>query len=244
MRGVTRRRLLAGGGAAGAAIVLGISPRIASAAEPAVPDYLGRSSYMSLSTPRFGSNAGILTLESVTDLDPALAGSEDAFSLLFSADTPFDGGIRTFSHPDLGVFDFFIAPVEGKGKYEVVVNRSVAAPKHVPRQKQSAHLPDKKPIDKPFHSKHVKRLSARRLSGGVVCDVSLTAGTSLKSTTAWLTRAGRPVASGTTRHIHGKRVAVRMDTRHRPRGGHYDLTVATTDRHGHTEYSRMRIVLQ
>ncbi len=151
-RGVTRRRLLAGGGVAGAAIVLGINPRGAFASTPAVPDYLGRSSYMSLSTPKFGSsslgNTNTLTLEAVTDLDPALAGSEDAFSLLFSSDSPLDGGIRTFSHPDLGVFDFFIAPIEGNGKYEVVVNRSVAAPKHVPRQKQPARHSGREAADR------------------------------------------------------------------------------------------------
>lgn len=31
---------------------------------------------------------------------------------------------------------------------------------------------------------------------------------------------------------------------HRLRGGRYELTVATSDRHGHTEYKRAKIVLQ
>jgi hypothetical protein len=35
-----------------------------------------------------------------------------------------------------------------------------------------------------------------------------------------------------------------MPTKHRLRSGHYDLTVATTDRHGHSEYSVKRITLQ
>jgi hypothetical protein len=255
IRGVTRRRLLAGGTAAGAALAFGVMPRSASAATDAVPDYLGRSSYLNLQTQRFASsylgNATDLTLEAVRDLDSALAGSEDAFSLLFSASSPIEAGIRTFSHPDLGVFDFYIGPTERGGKYEVVVNRSVAAPKHVPKRKQSqpAQQPTwgqdpKKPVTAPVHSKHVRRLAARRLAHGVVCDITLAPDTKLKSATVWLTRAGLPVATASVHHVHGKRIAAHMPTRRRLRGGHYLLTVATRDRHGHTEYALQKIVLQ
>ena len=230
---------------------MGVRPGPASAAVTDVPDYLGRSSYLSLSTLRFGSSrlgaSSDLTLETVRDLDTALANSEDAFSLLFTASSPFESGIRTFSHPDLGTFDFLIGPVEGDGKYEVVVNRSVNAAKHVPRRKHSAQQPtwgtdEKKPLA-PVHSRHVRRLAARRVAHGVVCDITLAPDTHLKSATVWLTRGGIPVATASVRHVHGKRVAARMLTKRRPRGGRYQLTVATRDRHGHTEYSVQQIVL-
>jgi uncharacterized protein DUF6916 len=250
-RGVTRRRLLAGGAAAGAALAVGVRPGPASAAATDVPDYLGRSSYLSLSTLRFGSSrlgsSSDLTLEAVRDLDSALAGSEDAFSLLFTASSPFSSGIRTLSHPDLGVFDFLVGPIEGGGKYEVVVNRSVNAPKHVPKRQRSDQPswgPDgKKPLTAPVHSRHVRRLAARRVAHGVVCDITLTPDANLRSATVWLTRAGLPVATATVRHVHGKRVAARMLAKRRLRGGRYQLTVATRDRHGHTEYSVQPVVL-
>jgi hypothetical protein len=233
-------------------LAFGIRPWSASAATTDVPDYLGRSSYMTLSTPKFASvrdgNGSELTLQAVNDLDSALAGSEDAFSLMFSASSPFDAGIRSFSHPDLGTFDFFISPVERGGGYEVVVNRSVAAPKHVPKLKHTAEpAPAQEP--KPAHTTpgrkpHVRRFSTRRFAHGIACDITLEPGTSLKSATVWLTRGGVPVTSATVRNPHGNRVAVHMKTSHRPRGGHYEVTVATKDRHGHTEYKRAKLALQ
>jgi hypothetical protein len=249
--------LLAGGGAAGAAMLIGIRPWSATPASAAggVPDYLGRSSYLTLSTPSFGSSlngsTSDLTLEAVTDLDARLAGSEDAFSLLFAAGKPVEAGTRSFSHPDLGVFEFFIAPVEGNGKYEVVVNRSVAAPKHVPKpQPSTASRPAASPPaqeKKPGHHTkrpHVRRVSARRLAHRVVCEIALNADTTLKSATVWLSRGGLVVATTTVRHVHGSRVAVNLPLEHRARGGRYEVTVATKDRHGHTEYKRANIVLQ
>jgi hypothetical protein len=261
---VTRRRLLATGGAAGAAAILGArswSPATAAAASPATdtPAYLIRSSYLNLSTPDFATSLNgypnTLKLEAVSDLgatvgDTSLAASEDAFALEFTAGGPLTSGIQSFSHPDLGVFELFIAPVESHGGYEVVVNRSVGAPKHVPqgpRKNPGPAAPPKhepKPVQAPGPKPHVRRISARRLARGVVAEIAFNGSVDLKSTTVWLTRGGLVVASASVRHVRGHRVAARLLMKHRPRGGRYDVTVETRDRHGHVEYKLERIVLQ
>jgi hypothetical protein len=262
-RGVTRRRLLATGGAAGAAAAFGLkiaNPDTASAADQGVPDYLVRSPYLALSTPDFSVGVTTLKLEAVTDLpaaseDPKLVASEDAFSLVFSAAAPLESAIQAFSHPDLGQFEFFVAPIEGKGLYEVVVNRSVNAPKHVPRRAQSVAsgkpgpAAPPKPGEKVPGAPHVraadvKRVSARRLSSGFACEVALTPGADVKSATVWITRGGVVVASTHVKHVHGNRIAARVPSAHRPRGGRYAITVATKNRHGHTEYKVAKLSLQ
>jgi hypothetical protein len=254
-RGVTRRRLLATGGAAGAAAAFGgLRPLTASAAEPSVPDYLGRSSYAHLSAPTFAVGTTTLTLEQVADLggDPKLAGSEDAFSLLFSAAAPLQPAIQAFSHPDLGQFEFFIAPVERSGMYEVVVNRSVNAPKHVPRAPAAHSGPGPaappKPGAKPPHVPHVrappvKRVTARRLARGFACGIGLTPDSKVKSAVVWVSRGGLVVASAEVRHVHGDKLNVRIPTRHRPKGGRYTITVRTKDRHGHVDYRVVKLTL-
>jgi hypothetical protein len=252
---VTRRRLLATGGAAGAAAALGRFPAIADAADPAVPDYLGRSSYLALSTQTFAVGTTTATLEAVTDLpavseDAKLAASEDAFSLLFSTAAPVEPAIQAFSHPDLGQFEFFIAPIEDEGKYEVVVNRSVNAPKFYPRQpghtgpaappKPGAKPPPGAP---PVHRASVKRVTARRLARGYACAVALEPGAHVKSATIWISRGGLVVASTHVKHVHGNRITASIPTKHRPRGGRYDVTVQTKDRHGHADYKVAKLAL-
>jgi hypothetical protein len=210
---------------------------------------------MSLSTPDFGTSlagrTNVLKLETYGDLsaatvDGALAGSEDAFALSFSARDPLESGIQTFSHPDLGVFEFFIAPVEGRGAYEVVVNRSVGAPKHVPHPKGTAASVSTtpKPADQHARAAHVRRLSARRLARGVVAEIALGSHADVKSATVWLSRGGLVVAATTVHHVHGHHIAARLAMKHRARGGRYELTVATRDRGGHTQYKRASITLQ
>ena len=262
IRGITRRRLLATGGIAGAAAVAGVRPWAPGQAQAATtsdtPAYLLRSSYLSLSTKSFGTSlrgqTSDLTLQSVADLPPAasdksLAGSEDAFALSFSASSPLTPEIHTFSHPDLGVFDLFIAPVERQGAYEVVVNRSVNAPKHyppAPRSTDGPVAPPKQEPKPPAGAKKplVRRLGARRVGRAVVAEITFNGSASLKSATAWLTRNGIVVAAATVNHVHGHRATVRLQPRKRPRGGRYSLTVATKDRHGHVEYKAARITLQ
>ena len=265
-RGITRRGLLATGGVAGAAVAAGIKPWAAHAQAATAgdtPPYLIRSSYQSLSTQSFGTSlrgaTSDLTLQSVADLpaaatDKSLAGSEDAFALSFSASTPLQPEIHTFSHPDLGVFDLFIAPVEGRGTYEVVVNRSVNAPKHYPKPPASnsnatsngtppaAAAPNPAPGAAP--KAHIRRLRARRVGRAVVAEVTFNGNVDLKWASAWLTHKGRVVAASTVRHVHGHRTAVRLPTHKRLRGGRYELTLATKDRHGRMEYKQAQIALQ
>jgi hypothetical protein len=260
-RGVTRRRLLATGGAAGAAAALGFRPwgppAAAAATTPGdTPRYLLRSSYLNLSTPDFGTSrlgtAAGLKLEAVSDLnamgaDKKLAGSEDAFALAFSSDTPVESGTRSFAHPDLGVFELFLSPIEGHGLYEVVVNRSVGVPKRVPKPPPTRSADEKKPKTPPHAARaaHVKRLSARQQTKSVVVEIGLNPDSHVKSAAIWVTRNGLVVATATERHVNGrKRVAVRIPLHKRLRGGRYELTVGTKDRRGHMEYKRVRIGLQ
>jgi hypothetical protein len=264
-RGVTRRSLLATGGLAGAAVAAGIrpwSPAQAQAATSAdTPSYLLRSSYQSLSTQSFGASlrgqTSDLTLQAVEDLraaaaDKSLAGSEDAFSLSFSSSTPLPPEIHTLSHPDLGVFDLFIAPIERQGSHEIVVNRSVNAPKHYPPAPRSSSgpvappKPDAKPPPgapkppKPL----VRRLGARRVGRSVVTDITFEHPADLKWAVVWLSRRGIVVATATKRHVRGRHASLRLPFHKRPRGGRYEVTVGTRDRHGVEEYKTARIALQ
>jgi hypothetical protein len=250
------------------------SPASAEAATASdVPAYLLRSSYLDLSTPAFTAsmlgNVTELTLDGVWDLEgsaegKSVAGSEDAFSLAFSSKGQLDPGIHTFSHPDVGIFDFFIAASGNAGEYEVVVNRSVAAPKHAPKPPRkpatgdqgaapapgqsagpAAPAPHDKTGDKHAQRKpHVRRISARRTPRGLVCDLALNSHADVKRATVWLSRGGLVVAVATERNLHGDRLAIKVPMAHRIRGGRYALEVATKDRHGHIDYSRAKIALQ
>lgn len=260
--GLTRRRLLATGGAAGAAAVVGLQPWTPAQAAAAsdVPGYLLRSSYLNLSDPLFNVNGLVLKLDAVYDLPPTtngpdLRGSEDAFSLSFSSPHTLAQGIYTFSNSELGVFDFFVAPVDRvAGGYEVLVNRSVNAPKHAPKPKQTSAGPvpqsaGSQPTATPagahkVHGAHVRRISARRLSRAVVAEVVLEPHVTVNKASVWLTRGDRIVSATSLRHIHGHRFAIRLPMSHRPRGGRYGLMIATTDRHGHVAYKRVLITLQ
>jgi hypothetical protein len=264
-RGVTRRSLLATGGLAGAAIATGIRPWSAATAQAATdtPAYLIRSSYQSLSTKSFGTSlrgdTADLTLLSVDDLsaaatDKSLAGSEDAFSLSFSSSATLTPEIHTFSHPDLGVFDFFIALVENQGRYEVVVNRSVNAPKHYPKPPPAPAAtgpaapptPDAKPppgVPKP-KKPLIGRVHARRAGRALVAQITFEHHADLKWAVVWLSRRGVVVGSATVRHVQGKHASLRIPFRKRLRGGRYELTVGTMDHHKHDEYKTTKIVLQ
>jgi hypothetical protein len=262
-RGLTRRNLLATGGLAGAAMVVGIRPWSPATAQAAAdtPSYLIRSSYQSLSTKSFGTSlrgaTADLTLLSVDDLpaaaaaDKSLAGSEDAFSLAFDSSAPLSAEIHTFSHPDLGVFDLFIAPVENQGHYEVVVNRSVNAPKHYPKPPPGAAAspapappkPDAPGVPKP-KKPLIHRVRSRRAGNAVVADVTFEHKADLKWAVVWLSRRGVVVGTATVHHVHAKHATLRISFRKRLRGGHYELTVGTMDRHKHDEYKQVQITLQ
>jgi hypothetical protein len=242
-------------------MAVGIRPWAAQAATAGdTPSYLLRSSYQSLSTQSFGASlrgaTADLTLQAVADLpaaahaDKALAGSEDAFALSFTSSSALAPEIHTFSHPDLGVFDFFIAPVENQGRYEVVVNRSVNAPKHYPRPPASSTSPAPPKQDAPHppgapkpHKPLVHRLRARRAGRAVVADITFEHHADLKWAVVWLSRSGVVIGSATKRRVHGKQAALRIPFRKRLRGGRYELTVGTMDRNGRDEYKTTRLVL-
>ena len=187
-----------------------------------------------------------LRLEGVYDL-LGLAGSEDAFSLIFSGG-PLAPDIKAFSHPDLGPFELFIAPVEGRGLSEAVINRSVNAPKHYPKPKptrQAGGIPPENPKPNPgYKATHLAHASARRTSRGIVCDLVFHEREDLKRATVWLSRGGKVVASKTVRNVHRARLSVRLPMGHRARGGRYELTVATQDRKGDIETKVARLTLQ
>lgn len=136
---ITRRRLVQVGGAATAALYLGRLP--ATAAASGTPSHLARSAYAPLTGAPFtaisDSGAKItLRLNEVGDLErarrePAFAGRDDAFGLVFSgaSEPALGSGIHDLHEPSLGDFALFISPVQssaaGEQRYEVVVDRSV-----------------------------------------------------------------------------------------------------------------------
>jgi hypothetical protein len=260
---VTRRSLLASGGLAGAAIAVGFRPlaKAQAATSADTPSYLLRSSYGSLSTRSFGTSlrgqTSDLTLQAVEDLtaaatDKSLAGSEDAFALSFTSSSPLAAEIHTFSHPDLGVFDLFVAPVEDKGRYEVVVNRSVNAPKHYPPSPRSDSGPvaPPKPDAPPppgapkLPTPLLRRVRARRAGKAVVADMTFEHPANLKWAAVWLSHNNVVVGTAMAKHVHGRHASVHLLFRKRPRGGRYVLTVGIKDRHGNDEYKTTRVVLQ
>jgi hypothetical protein len=132
----TRRSLLRIG--AMAVTLVGLRPW-ASASAAAAPGHLLRSSYAGREGQHFVAGSVDLRLVSVSDLagasaDRSLRGSEDAFALVFSGplDVALEAGTHTVRHADLGRFELFVAPVErprSDRRYEVVVDRSVRAPR-------------------------------------------------------------------------------------------------------------------
>ena len=134
MHRLTRRSLIRTGTGVAAATLAGLRPW-APARAAAAPSHLLRSSYAGRVGQRFAAGRAKLRLVSVSDVagvavQPALAGSEDAFALAFSG--PLDGaleaGTYTLRHAELGTFELFVVPVgrpRSDRRYEAVVDRSV-----------------------------------------------------------------------------------------------------------------------
>lgn len=268
---MTRRRLLASGGVAGAAAIVGMRPWApesaqaqASADDYSVSAYLLRSSFVALDDHDFrlsgpDGTTTTLKLEALSDIQGKdLAGSDDAFSLLFSTQSPVPQGTYQFSHVVLGECELFTAPVGSAGYYEVLVNRSVGAPKRPPRPAPTTATPgpaagpdpdDPLPPSEAKRAKrikaslHVKRIAARRLARGVVAELALSPDADVKRVTVWLMRGDRSVTGDSVRHRHGRHVAVKLATKHRLRGGRYTLWVATVDRQGREQFARRDFVL-
>jgi hypothetical protein len=133
---VTRRTLLNLGAAAAGTALVAMSPW-ATAVAIAAPSHLRRSSYAGRVGQRFAAGSVDLRLLSVADVagagrDRALAGSEDAFALVFSGplDRPLEAGAHALSNRGLGSFELFVSPVERPGadrRYEAVIDRSVVS---------------------------------------------------------------------------------------------------------------------
>ena len=170
--GITRRRLLAAGGAAGAAAVATLNPQLAKAANAVAtfgePAYLRRSSYPVLLGTDFTAVAPqrvTFSLASVGDLEAAatverLRGRDDAFSLVFLGPSGLPAGTRSFSHQFLCAFELFLSPIDrpsgGQAAYEAVIDRSIG----VDRKKAP------KPGEKPKKPRHRRRRRRRRRSHG------------------------------------------------------------------------------
>lgn len=140
--GVTRRQILATGGAATLAtlathaqsMVPGLSS--ASAILGGTPRHLRRSSFTPLVGDRFTIADGVrrpvgVRLVEVRDLSKrrALVGHDEAFALLFHGPggPRLEQGVHRLRHPALGRFDLLVTP-SGTGRrgqdYETVINRA------------------------------------------------------------------------------------------------------------------------
>jgi hypothetical protein len=256
--GLTRRRLFAIGGAATAATLMPVDvlTKAAGASSTASPSYLRRSTYTALGTPDFRLSQGALSiplkLERVSDLGgDAPSGSEDAFSLQFSASGSrrIEQGISTLKHPEIGEFDLFAVPVDPPGtiqNYEVVVNRSVEAPRRAPQPAGEGRSDPALRGAEPERSGAeprplLRRVSARRAPKGVVCKVVLAPGAEVETVAAWLTRGDRVLAARARQNVQRDRLTVRLRPGRRLRGVRYHVVVVATDSDGNMVSRRVRV---
>jgi hypothetical protein len=139
----TRRRLLVAGGAAALAAIAGELPGAVSALGIATSAHLRRSSYVPLIGDQFeltgtGGRSVVARLVSVTDLGIGkrmrpLAGSDDAFALLFhsSSRSLLEQDVMSIRNPVLGRFELLVSPASTgrRGQdYSAAINRA-----HPPR---------------------------------------------------------------------------------------------------------------
>jgi hypothetical protein len=161
-------------------MILGLRPWEASPALAAAPGHLRRSAYTGLEGSTFavaGAAPQSVRLLSISDVAGAasqgrLVGSDDAFVLTFAGgvSSPLASGIHALSHPWLGSFDVFVSPVDvpaGDQRYEVLVDRSVGAPKPPPEPAASKPAapgsanPVARPARRPLRRRRVRRVSRR-----------------------------------------------------------------------------------
>jgi hypothetical protein len=233
--GVTGRSLLQTGGGAVLVALVGRGPwSVARAlAADADPAYLRRSAYLPLVGSTFKAGSQSLRLDAVT------GDREDVFGLTFSGPR-LEQGIRQLSHPQLGSFSLFVAPVGPQTDQQAVVDRSVklpdaqaaiaAAPQPAPQTEQAepaaAHAA---PPPQVRHRPLLRHAHMRRAGHGLRCEVALRH--AVKRVELRLLRSGRTVARG-HRKLRGTHAAVRLATRHRLPAGEYQLLVVTTDLKG------------
>jgi hypothetical protein len=225
---ITRRRLVQAGAAGAATVWLGgLSRFVPDAGASPLTASLKRSTYLGLADRGFkiaidGSTVP-LRLAGVEDLPvaasvPALQGSDAAFSVRFvgSGFSPFEGGTRTLSHPEIGTFQLFVSPVEARSAtqtYEAVVDRTIripgineeGAPEPVDPGKRGGGGASAKPAVA-AGAKIVKASLVRSRSGRkVVADVTLSS--SGKEVRALLLRRGKVVGKAA---VKGGRARVRL----------------------------------
>ena len=141
---------------------------LAKAAAGDTPKHLLRSSYLPLAGQRFRIGGKTMQLGVVDDLagaagDKALRGHPEAFALTFYGPPNALGAtVQTFSHPDVGTYSLYIAPVgqvEGRvQRYEVVVDRSVGVPKRPPAPPKTSSAPPAHPGNEEAAAKAVAEL--------------------------------------------------------------------------------------
>ena len=235
INGLTRRRLLVSGGAAGAAALTTLNPQLASAITVVGrdPAYLRRASYSPLVgqdfTASWWGGSITLTLADVGDLDGGLEGRDDAFSLLFTGSPGLASGRLTLSHPRVGRFPLFVGPVDPRSRaqeYEAIVNRSVGLtrrPAKPPRHRQPRP-----------HWEHprelVRDVAVERAPHGLRLEVELSHRSRARRVHVWLRRDGRVLATAGPRRVHDHRVVLHARTERRLRRGRYELVVAAGER--------------
>ncbi len=128
---ISRRALLKGGGAAAAGLALPGAVLAWAKSDHALSSHLRRSSYERLIGQPFRLQGAPhqLHLAAVRNLNPAQAGSENAFALVFRARpgaAPLDDAVPALYHPRLGTFRLLLSP--GKASpagqpYGAIINR-------------------------------------------------------------------------------------------------------------------------
>jgi hypothetical protein len=239
--GLTRRRLLASGGAAGAAAFAALNPQFAWA-ETVIgrdPAYLRRSTYAPLVgqdfTASWWGRSARLTLADVGDLPGGLAGRDDAFSLFFTGAPGIAGGSLTVTHPRVGRFPLFFGPVDARARvqdYEAVVNRSVGVT-HLKPPKPHRHRHARPPApahDERHEHRLVRHAEVERTLRGIRAHVEFAHHEHVHSSHAWLRRHGRVLTTTAPGQVHDHRVALLAETDGRLRRGDYELVVAAGER--------------
>jgi hypothetical protein len=250
---ITRRRLVQAGTAGAATVWLGGLAKLVPAAGAApLSSSLKRSSYLGLTSSTFkvsvdGSTIP-LQLAGVEDLPvaasvPALQGSDAAFSVRFVGNgfSPFAGGTRTLSHPELGTFELFVSPVEARSAtqtYEALVDRTIRIPGVNEEGEPQPVDPGRRgggaggPSAKPAAAAKIVRASLLRARSGrkVVADVTLSGTT--REVHALLLRRGKVVGKATVKSGRARvRLRFRLKSVARD-GGKYELALTVVDRTG------------
>jgi hypothetical protein len=227
---LTRRGLLASGGAAGAAAFAALNPGVASAitAIGDDPAYLRRSGYARLVGQDFAAGSWgrtvTLTLAEVTDV-AGRNGRDDAFALLFAGPPGIEGGIQPLSHPSLGSFRLMISPVDPIARsqdYEAIVDRSRGLNRRAAPRAPHGHPAQQPPKHRP--PELVSHAQLRQGRHGVRAELVLGEHLHPRHAQASLVRDGKRVAISGTRAVHDHRVALQL-SHGRLRRGRYDLEV-------------------